>query len=131
MLGGGGVLGAAWLVGALDALASETGWDPGSAEYIVGTSAGAMIAGLCACGVPAWFMLAQSAGEMSQRLADEPDGERTGWSGSAVFRLHRGVPPPGWGRGGWRWRRSRGRTATPRRRSWPDYCPRAWSPPSH
>ncbi|HUA48273.1 MAG TPA: patatin-like phospholipase family protein [Solirubrobacteraceae bacterium] len=100
VLGGGGLLGSAWLVGVLDALASETGWDPGSAQYVVGTSAGAMIAGLCACGVPAWFMLAQSAGEMPQRLADEPDGERTGWSGSAVFRLHRGVPPPG--PGSWR-----------------------------
>jgi hypothetical protein len=40
VLGAGGVLGGAWLVGALHAIVSETGWDPGSADYIVGTSAG-------------------------------------------------------------------------------------------
>ena len=40
MLGAGGVLGGARLVGGLHALASETGWDPGRADYIVGTSAG-------------------------------------------------------------------------------------------
>ena len=43
VLGAGGVLGGAWLVGGLHALATETGWDPVSAEYLVGTSAGAMI----------------------------------------------------------------------------------------
>src|SRR4051812_50164806 len=63
VLGAGGVLGGAWLVGALHALASETGWDPGSADAIVGTSAGSMIAGFSACGVPPWFMVAHSAGE--------------------------------------------------------------------
>jgi NTE family protein len=52
VLGAGGVLGAAWLVGALDAIAAETGWDPGSARHIVGTSAGSVVGGLLACGVP-------------------------------------------------------------------------------
>jgi NTE family protein len=32
VLGAGGVLGGGWLVGALHAIASESGWDPGSAE---------------------------------------------------------------------------------------------------
>ena len=32
------------MAGALHAIASETGWDPGSADYIVGTSAGSMVA---------------------------------------------------------------------------------------
>jgi NTE family protein len=40
VLGAGGVLGGAWLTGGLSALAKETDWDPGSAEFIVGTSAG-------------------------------------------------------------------------------------------
>ena len=40
MLGAGGVLGGAWLVGGLSALARETDWDPGSADFVVGTSAG-------------------------------------------------------------------------------------------
>ena len=46
MLGAGGVLGGAWLTGGLSALAKETDWDPGSAEFIVGTSAGSMIGAL-------------------------------------------------------------------------------------
>ncbi len=44
VLGAGGVQGGAWLTGALQALASGTGWDPASAEYVVGTSAGSMVA---------------------------------------------------------------------------------------
>ena len=38
--------GGAWLTGGLDALARETGWDPASADAIVGTSAGSMIGAL-------------------------------------------------------------------------------------
>ena len=37
VLGAGGVMGGAWLTGGLEALARETGWDPGSADRIVGT----------------------------------------------------------------------------------------------
>ena len=47
----------------LHALARETGWDPGSADYIVGTSAGSMVGALVAAGVPPWFMVAHSRGE--------------------------------------------------------------------
>ena len=61
------VLGGAWLVGALHAIATETGWDPGSADRIVGTSAGSVAAALLACGAPPWLMVAHSAG-------DAPDG---------------------------------------------------------
>jgi len=50
VLGAGGVLGGAWLTGALSALARETYWDPGSAEHVVGTSAGSMIGALVAAG---------------------------------------------------------------------------------
>src|SRR5271157_1729295 len=70
VLGAGGVLGSAWLTGALQAIASETGWDPGSSEYVVGTSAGSMIGALMACGVPPWFMVAHSAGETFDGLTD-------------------------------------------------------------
>jgi NTE family protein len=55
VLGARGILGGAWLVGALHTIASETGRDPGSADYIVGISAGAMIGALVARGVPPWF----------------------------------------------------------------------------
>ncbi len=50
VLGAGGVLGGAWLTGALHALATEADWDPGSAEYIVGTSAGSVMGALVAAG---------------------------------------------------------------------------------
>ena len=97
MLGAGGVLGGAWLTGGLQALAEETGWDPGSAEQIVGTSAGAMVGALVAAGVPPWFMVAHSAGESFAGLAG-PDGRpaaEADRSAGAVFRVQRGLPPLG------------------------------------
>jgi NTE family protein len=91
VLGAGGVLGGAWLVGALHAIASESGWDPGSADYIVGTSAGSMIGALVACGVPPWFMVAHSAGEQLEGLADARGGEAStaDRSAGAGYRLDR------------------------------------------
>jgi NTE family protein len=94
VLGAGGVLGGAWLTGGLHALASETKWDPGSAERIVGTSAGSMIGALVAAGVPPWFMVAHSAGEVFEGLTG-PDGRPAAdanRSAGAVFQLHRGLP---------------------------------------
>lgn len=43
VLGGGGLVGHAWHVGALAGLADATGWTPGPADLIVGTSAGAVV----------------------------------------------------------------------------------------
>jgi NTE family protein len=51
VLGAGGVLGGAWMVGALAALNRVAGWDPGEADQVVGTSAGALFAALLAAGV--------------------------------------------------------------------------------
>jgi NTE family protein len=102
VLGAGGVLGGAWLTGGLAALADETGWDPGSADYIVGTSAGSVIGALVASGVPPWFMVAHSAGESFDGLVDI-DGNPASTasrSGGAVFKLHRGLPSLG--PGSWR-----------------------------
>jgi NTE family protein len=102
VLGAGGVLGGAWLIGALHAIATETGWDPGSCEYLLGTSAGAMIGSLIACGVPPWLMVAHSSGETIAGLRDargEP-ASGAGRSGGARFRLHRSIPPLG--PGSWR-----------------------------
>src|SRR4051795_2314740 len=94
VLGAGGVLGGAWLTGGLHALAQETEWDPGSAEFIVGTSAGAMIGALTAAGVPPWFMVAHSAGESFDGVyaADGSPASEADRAAGASYRLHRGLP---------------------------------------
>jgi NTE family protein len=51
VLGGGGVLGAAWMVGALQALQDELGIDLREFEAFVGTSAGSVLAALLGAGV--------------------------------------------------------------------------------
>jgi NTE family protein len=53
VLGAGGVLGAAWTTGALCALEEVEGFDPRTAEVVVGTSAGAVLAALLGAGVSA------------------------------------------------------------------------------
>src|SRR3954453_5274739 len=101
VLGAGGIQGGAWLTGGLDALAEETGWDPALADFIVGTSAGSMIAALCASGVPPWFMVAHSAGERFDGLVDA-DGQpaaQADRAAGAVFKLERALP--GIGPGSW------------------------------
>ena len=95
VLGAGGVLGGAWLVGALHAIATETGWDPGSADRIVGTSAGSVAAALLGCGAPPWLMLAHSAGDAPEGLVDahgHPVPADGHWA-ATEYRLHRGRPP--------------------------------------
>ena len=97
VLGAGGVQGGAWLTGALDALAAETGWDPAGAEIVVGTSAGSMLGGLLCAGVPPWFMVAHSAGETFEGVTDaegRPAAEADR-AGGAVFKLDPAWPPIG------------------------------------
>jgi NTE family protein len=89
-LSGGGLVGGAWMVGALNAIAAETGWDPGSADYVMGTSAGAMIGALVASGVPPWLLRAYAEGE---RLEGLPDFGRSGTFGSEI-KLHWSFPRP-------------------------------------
>lgn len=67
VLGGGGVLGYAWMLGALSALESVSGFDAREADVVVGTSAGSVLAGLLGCGLPV----------------------------EAMCRHHQGVPEPG------------------------------------
>jgi len=101
VLGAGGVLGGAWLVGALQAIASETGWDPGSADYIVGTSAGSMIGALIASGVPPWFLVDHSEGETFDGLTDARDdphapADRLGGANVRLRRRRSELAPGSW-----------------------------------
>ena len=85
VLGGGGILGGAWLVGALHALAEAADWNPTSADYIVGTSAGSVVAAMTAEGVPPWFLVHHQRGGVGR------------WDDGPVRRAApargRGVPP--------------------------------------
>lgn len=51
VLGGGGVLGGTWAIGALCALEQVHGFDATKADVIVGTSAGSLLSALLGCGV--------------------------------------------------------------------------------
>ena len=96
-------MGGAWLTGGLHALATETGWDPASADRIVGTSAGSMMGALLAAGVPPWFMVAHSAGETFDGVHDaggRPQAEASRSAG-AVYRIDSGARLP-IGPGSWR-----------------------------
>jgi len=53
VLGAGGVVGQAYHAGVLAALEHDTGWDPRSADVVVGTSAGSITGTLLRVGVPA------------------------------------------------------------------------------
>ena len=112
-------------MGALDALAQETGWDPGSAERIVGTSAGSMIGALVACGVPPWLMAAHSGGEDIEGVMDAGGAEpgSSDRSAGAVYKLHGAVPSLGPGS----WKLALGSLARPYRHS-PVSFVTAWLP---
>jgi NTE family protein len=62
VLGAGGVLGHAFHAGVLAAIAEATGFDPRTAERLVGTSAGSVVAALLAGGMPAPDLAASALG---------------------------------------------------------------------
>ena len=71
VLGAGGVVGQAYHAGVLAALGETTGWDPGTAEIVVGTSAGSITAAMLRLGV--------SSADLYARVVDRPlsaEGER-------------------------------------------------------
>ena len=63
VLGGGGVLGAAWMVGALSVLEEEIGADLREFDELVGTSAGSVLAGRLGAGVSVADLRAHQLGE--------------------------------------------------------------------
>jgi NTE family protein len=70
VLGAGGVVGASWLIGALEALTTETGWDPSTAEHIIGTSAGSVVGALVADGIAPEYLAAYSSGRTLDDVED-------------------------------------------------------------
>jgi NTE family protein len=102
VLGAGGVVGASWLIGALDALEAETGWRAVDAERIVGTSAGAVVGALAASGISSEYMSAYAAGRTLEGIAEaesRADDLSSKLPGSD-YRLQFALPPIG--PGSWR-----------------------------
>ena len=62
VLGAGGVLGAAWTIGALHAIREVEGFDPVGSEILVGTSAGSVLAALLGSGLDVDDLLAHQRG---------------------------------------------------------------------
>lgn len=70
VLGAGGVLGAAWMIGALLAVQERLGFGAGDAELVVGTSAGSVIAAALRCGMTVDAMVAHQRDGMAGPLAE-------------------------------------------------------------
>lgn len=64
VLGAGGPVGHAYHCGVLAGLAAATGWDPRTAEVVIGTSAGAQVAALLRAGM--------TAADLAARVTEEP-----------------------------------------------------------
>jgi len=92
VLAGGGLVGGAWMIGALQAIARETGWDPGSADYVLGTSAGAMIGALLTSAVPPWLLMAYGSGETIEGLTEPGGGVADRFGGK--LQIHWSFPRP-------------------------------------
>jgi len=103
VLGAGGVVGGSWLVGALDALESETGWSPSGADVIQGTSAGSVVGALTAQGLsPALMAAYVGGGQLDDvvELEDRGDAHLARAGGEIAYRLQLALPPIG--PGSWR-----------------------------
>jgi len=94
VLGAGGVLGAAWTIGALDAVAEVEGFAPHEVDIVVGTSAGSVVAALIGAGLPVDDLLRHQRGRrMSREVAlDWSYDDSTGGSLPRRPRLAVGSP---------------------------------------
>ncbi len=73
VLGAGGVLGAAWTIGALAALETADGWDPREADVLVGTSAGSVMAAALGCGTAVETLVGHQSGADESGLQYDHD----------------------------------------------------------
>ena len=87
VLGGGGVVGASWMVGALQALEAEAGFRAEHATRVLGTSAGALVGALGAAGVSPEEMARYASGTASHIVGDA----------AAPYRASFWPPPLGFG----------------------------------
>ena len=89
VLGAGGVLGAAWMTGALPALQERLPCPLGDVDLVVGTSAGSVLAAALRCGVSIEEMIAHQRGEAIGVLADAGVGDVTGgpWPPPPALRV--------------------------------------------
>ncbi|MER5636290.1 patatin-like phospholipase family protein [Kitasatospora sp. NPDC002227] len=97
VLGGGGMLGAAWTIGALCAIEETTGWRPGEAEVILGTSAGSILGTMLAAGVGAAELRDHHLGRpvVSGPLAGVEFDYDTAVGGALPPRPQAGIGSPG------------------------------------
>ncbi|HEX9065053.1 MAG TPA: patatin-like phospholipase family protein [Streptosporangiaceae bacterium] len=73
VLGAGGVLGAAWMTGALPAVQERLSRSVGDVDLVVGTSAGSVLAAALRCGISIEEMIAHQRGEPIGALAELDD----------------------------------------------------------
>lgn len=93
VLGAGGVLGAAWTIGALAALQEHEGWDPREADLLLGTSAGSVLASFLGCGVGVEVLLDHQRGIVNAEAPDIAyDPELDGSGRPPLPRLGIGSP---------------------------------------
>ena len=81
VLGAGGVLGAAWTIGALSALQDHVQWDPREADVLLGTSAGSVLASFLGSGIGVDVLLDHQRGIVNAKAPDityDPDRDGGG-----------------------------------------------------
>jgi NTE family protein len=96
VLGAGGTVGQAYHAGVLSALEHDLGWDPRTADVIVGTSAGALSASL--------LRLGMAASDLGPWITDEPLSHDCASLHGWLRRVRSGLPPAGPDRWRGRWR---------------------------
>ncbi|HET6793921.1 MAG TPA: patatin-like phospholipase family protein [Acidimicrobiales bacterium] len=98
VLGAGGVVGHAFHAGVLSALAEATGFEPGTAETVVGTSAGSVVGAMLRAGVSAADLAARALGRpLSDHAASllaraGITAPANAWEGPRPFRMSMAEP---------------------------------------
>jgi NTE family protein len=78
VLGAGGVLGAAWTIGALAAVREHLDWEPQTADVLIGTSAGSVLSSALACGFTVDDLLDTQQGKPDARIDFDADTDTGG-----------------------------------------------------